>query len=182
MTPQLTGSIEAIMQNICSQLISFQQQIAEREENKGIPTAQEINMQCKLINCIDKLRRYHSVLAKAARAAEPARAEHSIAANTATQATGGNTNNGSFDVTEDDFAVYGSLMGDFGHLKEHTTIRFKGGYVTVKWLEYNLYQYCLPPAERRFILSESQVASEVDYNDLQQKITEYNRRQDSVAA
>ena len=182
MTAQLTGSIEAIMQNICSQLISFQQQIADREENKSIPTAQEINMQCKLINCIDKLRRYHSGLAKAARAAEPARAEHSIAATTATQATGGETNKSSFDVTEDDFAVYGPLMGDFGHLKEHTTIRFKGGYVTVKWLEYNLYQYCLPPEERRFLFNESQVAEEVDYSGLQQKIREYNRAQENKAA
>ena len=172
MTTQLTGSIEAIMQNICSQLISFQQQIAEREENKGIPTAQEINMQCKLINCIDKLRRYHSGLAKAARAADTAIGGNSVATAEA-QPAGEETNIGSFEVTEDDFAVYGPMMGEFGHLKEHTTIRFKGGYVTVKWLEYNLYQYCLPPAERRFIYSESQVAREVDYTNLQQKIRAY---------
>ena len=176
MTAQLTGSIEAIMQSICNQLISFQQQIADREENKGIPTAQEINMQCKLINCIDKLRRHHSALLKAASAA--ARDENArIAA--VTEANAGNDE--VIRVTEDDFIYYRFFLGNFGHPDENTTIRFKGGYVSIKWLEYNLYQYCLPPEERRFIYHTRQ-AGEIDYRDLRQKIRDYNDRQESLAA
>ena len=182
MTTQLTGSIEAIMQSICNQLISFQQQIADREENKGIPTAQEINMQCRLINCIDKLRRHHAGLVKAARAMDVAREEGSVAAIINTPAAQDDTDSGFIHLTEEDFRDHKHLMGSFRHVDDNASVRFKGEYVTVKWLEYNLYQYCLPPAERRFMLNARQIAREIDYNDLQQKIREYNGRQESIAA
>ena len=52
-----TSAFSIISENICSQLIAFQEVIASREEGNRYPTAQEINLQCKLINCLDKLRR-----------------------------------------------------------------------------------------------------------------------------
>ena len=49
-----------IADNICIQLIAFQKAIATRPEGEQFPTPQEINLQCKLINCLDKLKKYPS--------------------------------------------------------------------------------------------------------------------------
>lgn len=49
-----------IADNICKQVIAFQQSIAARPEGEQFPSPQEINMQCKLINCLDKMKKYPS--------------------------------------------------------------------------------------------------------------------------
>ena len=48
----------AIADNLCSQIIEFQNSIAARGPGQRFPTPQEINLQCKLINCLDKLKKY----------------------------------------------------------------------------------------------------------------------------
>ncbi len=44
--------------NICNQIIEFQNAIATRAEGSRFPTMQEVGLLCKLINCLDKLKKF----------------------------------------------------------------------------------------------------------------------------
>ena len=58
MREEATNTIAQIASSLCQQLIAFQQSIMTRAELPGIPTLQDINLQGRLINMLDKLRRY----------------------------------------------------------------------------------------------------------------------------
>ncbi len=51
------GTFELIALNLCTQLLAFQESITKRESGAQFPTIQETGMLCKLINCLDKLRK-----------------------------------------------------------------------------------------------------------------------------
>ncbi len=51
------STFELIALNICTQIIAFQESISKRESGLRFPTLQETGMLCKLINCLDKLRK-----------------------------------------------------------------------------------------------------------------------------
>ena len=203
MTIHLTNTIETIIENICGQLIAFQQSIATKTENPGIPTLPEINMQCRLINCIDKLRRYHARLLKAAMTTdEPENQMPKLPAihpllNHAQMAGADDPEVMENDTENDmeygiinqyapfsprDFIDNRHLMGSFGKVTDTCTVKFMGRYVNTKWLEYNLFQYTRPFHDRRFIRETQFVASEIDYKDLQEQIVLYKKRIRSTAA
>ena len=175
MTIQLTGSIEAMLENLFSQILTLQQTILTRDENPGLPTPAEINTQCRLINCIDKLRRYHARLLKEAAAGNSL-------AEVASQLTCTPDAGTPPPITEQDFIAYRHLIGSFRHVTDTCTVRFRGRYVNTRWLEYNLYQYCLPEDERRFLNDEGQKISEADYASLQQKMKWYKSQSKKMAA
>ena len=200
MTIQLTNTIETIIENICGQLIAFQHTIATKPEDTGIPTLAEINMQCRLINCIDKLRRYHAKLVKAAVTDDeqenlmmempsvPPLINNTHIADTE-ELEIDTKNDMNFGISnqyipfsERDFIDYRHLMGTFGKVTDTCTVKFRGRYVNAKWLEYNLFQYTRPFQDRRFISDAQFIASEIDYNGLQEAITLYNNRREYTAA
>ena len=203
MTLQLTNTIETIIENICGQLIAFQQAIATKAEDPGIPTLPEINMQCRLINCIDKLRRYHAKLVKAASSGDEQGNDDIPVLSSAqpminnTQIAGADEEDAetvaendlkygiphpSVPISEQDFTDYRHLMGTFGNVTDTCTVKFRGRYVNTKWLEYNLFQYTRPKHERRFITDERHAAMGIDYNRLQEKIALYKNRIRNTAA
>ena len=63
----------------------------------------------------------------------------------------------------------------------HTT-RFRGRFVNSRWLQYNLFQYCLPQQQRRFIGDARMVLAEVDHAALQQHIKAHFDQQQTKAA
>ena len=218
----IAGNIELISLNICNQLIAFQQSIAQREEGQRFPTPQELNVQCKHINCLDKMGKYlakmqakkavtgfltfigrqDKALSKkllqqyAEYAAEgetqeplsetqqnkqeqPQPAQESpnltgqVEQDAFLQALAAANEPGSGQsvanqepapVTEQDFTDYRNLIGEFKNSPNNTQVNFRGAMVSAKWLEYNLFQYTLPPSERRFI------------NDVTEATTEANKR------
>ena len=200
MTIQLTTTIETIIENICGQLIAFQQAIATKADEPGIPTLPEINMQCRLINCIDKLRRYHARLVKAA--IEEGKQEDQMPELSPIHTIMNNAHIADREELEQDtendieygmpgqytpfsprdFIDNRHLMGTFGKVTDTCMVKFKGRFVNTKWLEYNLFQYTRPMPDRRFIRETQFVASEIDYKDLQEQIVLYKKRIRSTAA
>ncbi len=203
------STFELIALNICTQIIAFQNSISGRESGLRFPTLQETGMLCKLINCLDKLRK----LAAPARAKQAMNGFITFLANDDAElgkivaekfkAFSGDLaeikqlknepiqqpltaqkpeikhqtpqpqekrtktfhtpfSNGEitvdliqqdFDqVTESDFKEYRSRLFEVesGCLTYDTTL-YKSGTCNKRWLEYNLFQYLLPPDQRAFI-------------------------------
>ena len=245
-----------IADNISRQIIALQNQVFAREENHDAPTAVDISMQCRLISCLDKLKKYptrgqsvqavgsfidfigqqddalseklwefynqfsrqktqvykpwniesgHNPFIYAPPAdespaeeetgnqqpeAEPSNSEYidnqySIA-NTGNEdafpepgrnrrfrylGTGNQPETEEPVVTEQDYREYKNILtlGSKGTF-ENAITKFRGKYVSSKWLEYNLFQYCLPPADRHFINDPQQVINMIDYKHLREKI------------
>jgi len=76
-------------------------------------------------------------------------------------------------ITEQDYKDYKHLLHTFGNITDKHTTRFRGRFVNSRWLQYNLLQYCLPPAERRFIGDARKVLTETDALLIQQQIAPY---------
>ena len=194
MEQTLTTTINTLMLNLCNQLIAFQDAIATRTENPGVPNQHEITLQCKLINCLDKLRRFHGRTTKAKK--EKTTNEAS------TQEFGNETEIGIVSdnaipshfshipshsstlapVSQQDFTDYKHLLGHFGKLTNTSQIRFRGRYVNAQWLEYNLFQYCLPAPDRRFIHDTQTLLTTINHQTTQERIAEYLKTVGRVAA
>ncbi len=162
----LTESFTLISRNICIQLVALQKAINARDEGHRHPTPQDIAMQHKLIGCLDKLRRLsgEKVSAKNNRTNLPKKDDERQPSMDQPQ----NVTESS-PITEHDFKDYNHLLYTLHSLRDTDTIRFRGRLVNTKWLQYNLLQYCLPPAERKFIGDARRVIAEVNYNETQEK-------------
>ena len=78
-------------------------------------------------------------------------------------------------ITPADFEEYGYLIGS-RHLRDVTYdygIKFKGRVEDKIWLEYTLFQYCLPPAERRFINDIEELDREMPREKMYAQIDAY---------
>ena len=180
--------LTTIAQNLCNQIIAFQQSIAARPEGQQFPTLQEGNQQHKLITCLLRLVKQP---ARPRKEKVPATEELSAidswkkavdeifgtdeitpletANYTASTQTTSNI------VTQRDFEQYGHQLGKstFANLTDKTTIKFNGRYVNAKWLEYNLLQYHLPLEQRNFIDDSHEVLAQIDYKANREKITAF---------
>lgn len=76
-------------------------------------------------------------------------------------------------ITEQDFKDYKHLLNTTSNITDKHTTRFRGRFVNTRWLQYNLLQYCLPPADRRFIGDARKVLAETDPILIQQQVTAY---------
>ena len=245
-----------IADNLCSQIIAFQNAISAREEGQRFPTPQEISLQCKLINCLDKLKKYPNkgqsmqaitglihfmeeqdddlapvmwakyeeyMQARSASGYKPYNIEagpipfvYAPPPVTARQPDSepdslsgeqSDSTNGSgfaptpmsvsteglelsgtevskppFPVSE--FEKYKNYFNTLFRrpLTPYRTVHFMQKDVNARWLEYNLFQYCLPEQERRFIQLPKQVIEEIDYDALKEKISKYFEEHSKVAA
>ena len=167
-----------IAENLCAQLINFQQQIMTRPAAEQFPTQQEVNLQSKLITNIIKINKHNAtdVATKAMneflrfiKKDDPQLAKavaekyaHFIGADpiaikdvSEPQVKG--------DVPPFDeacFEQHKHILTTCERTDARDRINCQQRIVNKQWLEYNLFQYCLPPAQRRFI------ASETTYHDL----------------
>ena len=78
-------------------------------------------------------------------------------------------------VLKEDFEEYGRMLtnGTFENRHNHHMIPYKGKNVNIRWLQYNLFQYCLPLEERRFLQSAGDVMDYMDIDAMQKIIKEY---------
>lgn len=184
MTTQLNPDLlTTIAQKLANQIIAFQQSIEARPAGLQFPTMQEANQQHKLITCLLRLVK---------QPARPRKEKVQDPSDIAALNSWATTVNDIFSmptesdlpmkdvppkiappaITARDFEQYGHLLGksSFANLTDKTTIKFNGRYVNAKWLEYNLYQYCLPADQRHFIDDARKVIGEVDHKITQEQI------------
>ncbi len=223
--PEATGdTLTTIAQNICNQLLAFQNTIEARPPQERYPSAPELNMLCKMLNCLEKIKRMQ-------KAATPARLLQSfltfvkqndettgkklkalLSAFTAGEAEKNTTsadempyntapqtyqeseqtkNSGQPNdepqpplptpdastpaggppplISLDDFMVYSKLLLRLNAPPtEKSTIR--GHEYNTNWLQYNLYQWCLPAEKRRFHYDEHRYAKQIDHSSIKREI------------
>ncbi|PQJ11370.1 hypothetical protein CJD36_006100 [Flavipsychrobacter stenotrophus] len=187
MTTQLNPDLlTTIAQKLANQIIAFQQFIEARPVGQQFPTIQEANQQHKLITCLLRLVK---------QPARPRKEKVQDPSDIAALNSWAKTVNDIFSmptesdlpakevapkfntpaITQRDFDQYGHLLGksSFANLTDKTTIKFNGRYVNAKWLEYNLFQYCLPADNRHFIDDARKVIGEVDHKITQESIAAY---------
>ena len=182
--------ITTIAQKLCDQILAFQRSIEARAEGQRFPTPQETNQQHKLITCLLRLTK-QPARPRQERTQDPevvsalqswgkvvdevfSMPTSSDYIPTATQPTPTSAPQRPV-VTQRDFEQYGHLLGksSFANLTDKTTIKFNGRYVNAKWLEYNLFQFCLPAEDRRFIDDARKVIADIDHKLTQQLIHDY---------
>lgn len=84
--------------------------------------------------------------------------------------------------SEHDFKQNKHLVKSLKEAPVSHTTRFRGRFVNSRWLQYNLFQYCLPAQQRRFIGDARKLLAEIDHTTLQQQITDHFTLQQTQAA
>lgn len=163
--------MEAIINNLSGQLLALQAEINQRDQ--PIPTLQEVNTQVKLINAIDKVQRL--IDRKNRKDAKEAKESQAGAAKQARLIPLPPTDREYISgdpppVSRDDFDAHQQLLLQN---KGETMTPYKGNYVNRQWLVYNLFQYCLPVAERRFIASVAHFRKTVNMDKTRKTIDNY---------
>lgn len=134
-------NVTAISENICMQLLKLQDAIAARED--GCPTMPEINMQVRLISCLDKMSRYAARLAKE---------ERNIVANVMQPANTTPQPDYIYDdpppITAADAEAVDNVLDQLQDSGAKVT--YKGKQVPLEWIAHNLFQFALPVIERSF--------------------------------
>ncbi len=87
-----------------------------------------------------------------------------------------NTEAAHFPILEHELDEYRHLFDDT-RLRKARTFYVKGKQYSTNWLQYNLYQYCLPPLERRFLYDEANYYREIDHEKTSLLITKYLKEQ-----
>jgi hypothetical protein len=171
--------LNLITANLCTQILAFQQTIAIREADQQFPTPQEVNLQCKLINCLVKLT------GLAAKNRMPDEEDVEEAIKYGQQTTVGSTipDTTSYVHTESpaptqrehrdntppppfsrtDFETHKHLIFNYD-IPEETTL-LNGKEVYKPWLEYNLLQYYLPIQQRYFISDETDYRNTINHSN-----------------
>ena len=189
----------AIANNLCAQLIAFQQQIATRTDAAQFPSMQEVNLQTKLITNIIKINKHNAtdIVTKAIteflrflKKDDPQLSK--LVAEKYAQFMGLDTPTEETPAPAIPTPAY--ITGDappfdeayFHQQKERldrselylptSTASFKGRWVPLKWLEYNLIQYLLPVEERRFHANPDNFMQTIDHNTVYEKILKVKAR------
>jgi hypothetical protein len=189
----------AIADNLCAQLIAFQQQIATRTDAAQFPSMQEVNLQTKLITNIIKINKHNAtdIVTKAIteflrflKKDDPQLSK--LVTEKYAQFMGLDTPTEETPAPAIPTPAY--ITGDappfdeayFHQEKERldssqlnlptSTVSFKGRWVPLKWLEYNLIQYLLPVEERRFHANPDNFMQTIDHNTVYEKILEVKAR------
>ena len=183
-TPQISASLIALAnqsaENLCRQLLAFQQAIMTREENKGVPTLQELTMQGRIINYLDKLRRFNGRRGVAKKDNTPLpqpvktgkEPENKTAAASAMPVVVEKAKVPP-PVSFEEFEQYKNIIGNnrFSHILDRLDLGSRT--VNLRCFEYNLFQYMLPVEERRFIDNEVTFRVTIDHTEMQDKIRQH---------
>lgn len=175
---------DQIAENFCLQLIAIQKSINTRPDGLQSPTTEETMMQCKLINCLDKIRRFSGrTVPRKTNKSEEIKTTPVTAAVAVTPRKEITTiaQQEMVPVSEQDFEDYQYVLGNIGFVEDDSTITFRNNFVNAKWLEYNLFQYCLPVASRHFINDVNEVLETIDYETLRQTIRAWKKSLERAA-
>ncbi|MBC7552945.1 MAG: hypothetical protein H7257_03090 [Taibaiella sp.] len=148
--------IDTIADNICLQLVEFQNHIAAREPGMCFPDAKEVETMRKLITCLEKLKKIAAPVTPEKGPKEHSNFDDSTTHKQTSKAVSiippaaNSYMNLAQPVTPEDFEVYGNLVWEWTPACSPTT-NFKGENVSSEWLQYNLYQLLLVPENRVFL-------------------------------
>ncbi len=162
---------DQIAENFCRQIIAIQRNILTRPQGQDTPTPEETMMMVKLVNCLDKIRRFSGRTPSRKTKKETTISETPLTVvppNTDKQPVVAAQETAP--VSQQDFEDYNYILGNIGFIEDATTVKFRDTQVNAKWLQYNLFQYCLPAASRQFIHDANDVLEYVDYEVLKQNI------------
>ena len=78
-------------------------------------------------------------------------------------------------VTAEDFEKYKHYLGSevIRNVEHNYSMKVGDRYLDKIWLEYNMFQYCLPTSERKFIWNIVELEKEVGREEMYAKIDEY---------
>jgi hypothetical protein len=180
----MTINITALAEIVVTQITSIHASIMSREEGQQCPTVQEVNMEVRLINSLDKLRKLAIFFAKQdAAATTPAPAP---VAHTGPLPSGAKWDTDipkkyhglgdppPFDNNEFN-DVYNHLLADYDNVPEDSTITFRGTTVSRWWLIYNLFQNCVEE-NCYYIQDERRFRQMIDIHKLKQSMDRHFHR------
>ncbi len=79
-------------------------------------------------------------------------------------------------ITKEDFDKHKGLLFNLHHNQHHTT-EVNGHPCNTNWLQYNLFQWYLPRAERRFCHNETDYHTTINHTEACRKIKQHFSRQ-----
>lgn len=164
---------QAILDNFCRQLLELQHNIATREENPNLPTEKEVNMQVRLINCIDKMSR---ILARQAKEAARQAAQPPAVKEQPQEATPQPVQYIHGDpppLSLDTLTNYSYMLYHYKSTSPNDKIFVNGEKVNTMWLLYNVFQAHQPNEERRFIADADTFQRTVNKEELKRNIALY---------
>jgi hypothetical protein len=174
----MTINITALAEIVITQLTSIHANIMTREEGKQYPTLQEVNMEVRLINSLDKLRKLAIFFAKqpvAEPAAAPAQPASSSPAGPVFETNIPESRHGIGDpppINAQELDQYSHLLTNYADLPADSTIEFRGKTVSRWWLMYNLFQLCKDKGWC-YIQDEQRFRHTVDLNKLRRDMDMY---------
>lgn len=170
-------NITALAEIVITQITSIHTNIMSRGEGQQYPTQQEVNMEVRLINSLDKLRKLAIFFAKQpgseivntpAQPLSPASGASAPATNAEERRQGPEDP----PLSEQEQHEYSFLIKDYSTYPGSSTIEFRGKTVSRWWLTYNVFQFC-KHKDRHFIHDEQHFRQTVDINKLKLDMNMY---------
>ncbi len=190
---------------LSNQLLEFQRSITQRGAENCFPTFKEIGMICRLVNCLAKLKKladpfngqkaitafatflakqdkelgktikakYREYLASNQQSAQETEADQSVDSNASVAETLLETPPPP--VSKEDFDQHKGLLHNL-HINQHHTTNLNGQQRNTHWLQYNLFQWHLPRAERRFCHNENEYHTTINHTEVCRKIKQHHTR------
>ncbi len=216
-----TDTLAAIAQNMCNHLLAFQNTIEARPPQERYPTQPELNMLCKMMSCLEKIKRMQKAVAPtriltnflafvrqannevaptvasllSSFAAEknlpdaPDKAGQQLPKTSkSTEDTPAPQQAASMIFPQPDPALLAGSPAPPISLADYTThqnvllqlnasptetTELNGRKYNTNWLQYNLYQWCLPPEKRKFHYNEQRYARDIDHSGIRKEIGRY---------
>ncbi len=217
-------TLAAIALNICNHLLAFQKTIDARPLPERFPTMPELNMLCKMMNCLEKIKRMQKAAAptrilydflsfvKQSNADLAPKVASLLSAftgapteknrNKNTEPDGKITQVAEYEetirpaepqcpdpngfplptpdptlpanaplppVTFDEFVEFQHVMLNLKATPTETTL-VNGTRRNTNWLQYNLYQWCLPPEKRKFHYIEHHYSRDIHHLETKREL------------
>ncbi len=186
---------------LSNQLLEFQRSITQREADNRFPSFKEVGMLCRLINCLAKLKKladpfngqkaitaFATFIAKQDKELSKtikARYKEFQAGNQqethekamiqpedTTTTTETQPEIPPPPITKEDFDKHKGLLFNLHHNQHHTT-EVNGQPRNTNWLQYNLFQWHLPRAQRRFHHNEADYHTTINHTEVCRKIKQH---------
>lgn len=131
---------QAILDSFSQQLATLQQSIANRTENPGLPTEKDINMQVRLMSCIDKMSR---VIAREAKEAAKQTARPLVVKEQEQAITPPSAPGRQYDLhplSEEVLSANVHLLDNYRDIAINDKLIVCGRRVNKMWFVYNVFQ------------------------------------------
>ena len=187
-----TSLLETITNNLCMQIMAFQQSIQAREAGSNFPTIDETNQLVKLVNILNKLYKQQATdavdkafqrFARFVKNNDPAMATAMGAL--FQQFTGGTpapvneqpTPAPAVEeppLTDEEFQATKHLLSRQNLLADkQATTPFRGREANTNWLQFNLFQKVMPPDAQNPYMYENKYHYSFDHNAMRNLILNF---------